>query len=63
MSDEFAKRVGSVNLNSLALGIVAGATFGAIAISFVDDTIIPVGEALAEGLDFLRSLTDANLLQ
>jgi hypothetical protein len=40
-------------------GIVAGATFGAIAMAL--NTILPMVEALAGGLDFF--LTGANLLQ
>jgi large-conductance mechanosensitive channel len=53
----------ATNFIELAVGVIVGAAFGVVAISVVNDAIMPVLEVVTEGLGFLRSLTEANLLQ
>jgi large-conductance mechanosensitive channel len=53
----------ATNFIELAVGVIVGAAFGVVAISVVHDAIMPVLEVGTEGLGFLRSLTDSNLLQ
>jgi large-conductance mechanosensitive channel len=53
----------ATNFIELAVGVIVGAAFGVVAISVVNDAIMPVVEVLADGLGYLRSLAEANLLQ
>jgi large-conductance mechanosensitive channel len=53
----------ATNFIELAVGVIVGGAFGVVAISVVSDAIMPVLEVVREGLGFLRSLTEANLLQ
>ena len=53
----------ATNFIELAVGVIVGAAFGVVAISVVNDAIMPVVEVVAGGIGFLRSLTEANLLQ
>jgi large-conductance mechanosensitive channel len=57
------KLSGPTNFIELAVGVIVGAAFGVIATSVVNDAIMPVVEVVAGGIGFLRSLTEANLLQ
>jgi large-conductance mechanosensitive channel len=40
----------ATNFIELAVGVIVGAAFGVVAISVVNDAIMPVVEVLAEGL-------------